>query len=311
MTRLRSIRRALPLLAAGLTLAVAISPSLVSPSLAQPESEFVHYRRIDLPSPWGEQRVLVTYPRRADRMPHPPGERYPLLVALHGRGEARPARRAHVAWASVYRLPDAFAALMRGRVGNADYRGFVRPEHLEYVNERLRAEPFRGVMVVTPYVPDVMGEPLGSARMRELGDWLAGPLLEAVRARFDGAARTREGTGIDGISMGGRVALEVGLAHPESFGAVSAMQPAIRGHEDALAERAAGVAHPQHLRLLSSDDDPLLEPTRRLSRALGERRLRHTLSVVPGPHDYAFNRGPAGLEMLLFHDGALAHEPLQ
>lgn len=280
----------------------------IAPAGAQPQSEYVHYRRIDLDAPWGAQRVLVTFPRRGDRLEHPPDERYPIVIALHGRGEASPPERAHLGWPNLYRLSDAFEALMNGRVSRASYRGFARDEHIAYVNESLRERPFRGVMVVTPYVPDVMREDLGSERMRELGEWLSGPLLAAVRERLEGAARTREGTGIDGVSMGGRVALEVGLSHPEAFGAVGAIQPAIRGDEAALAELAARAATPQRIHLLSSDGDPLLGATRQMSSALSEQQVSHTLAVVPGPHDYAFNRGPAGIEMLLFHDRALARE---
>ncbi len=280
-------------------------------SRAQPANEAVHYRRLELHAPWGEQRVLVTFPRRPDRLQHPPGERYPVVIALHGRGEANP-ERGHIGWASRYGLSDAFEVLSGNRVSSLNYRGFVRESHLGYVNESLRERPFRGVMVVTPYVPDMSGEPLGSERMRALGEWLSGPLLEAVRSTFPSAAVTREGTGIDGVSMGGRVALEVGFTHPETFGVVGGIQPAVQGNEAALAERAAEAAraYPQRIRLLSSDDDPFLLATRRLSTELVERRLRHRLTVVPGPHDYGFNRGPGSLELLLYHDRALAREPL-
>ena len=79
-----------------------------------------------------------------------------------------------------------------------------------------------------------------------------------------------------------------------------------------MAERALGAASTgaQHLRLLTSDDDPFAHATETLSRELRSRTLRHTFSRVPGPHDYAFNRGPGALEMLLFHDRALAREAL-
>lgn len=291
--------------------AAVVLATAVAPVDAQPASEYVHYRRLEVPAPWGTERVLVTFPRRGDRLEHPPGERYPVVVALHGRGESVRPERAHLGWATHYRLPDAFEALMNGRLSRASYRGFVRDEHLAYVNESLRERPFRGVMVVTPYIPDVAGEPLGSERMREVGDWLSGPLLAAVRERFEGAARTREGTGIDGVSMGGRVALEVGLTHSGAFGSVGGIQPAIRGTEAELAELAARAPHPPRIHLLSSDDDPFLGATRRMSSALAEHRITHTLSVVPGPHDYAFNRGPAGIEMLLFHDRALTRERLE
>lgn len=291
-----------------LATALVASAALTS---AQPASDAVHYRRLELEAPWGAQRVLVTFPRRTDRLQHPPGERYPMVVALHGRGEANP-ERGHIGWASRYGLADAFSVLSRNRVTAADYRGFVRDPHLDYVNESLRARAFGGVMVVTPYVPDVSSEVIGSARMRALGAWLAGPLLEAVRAGLPGAARTREGTGIDGVSMGGRIALEVGFAHPEAFGAVGGIQPAVRGDEEALATMAADAAlrHSQRIRLLSSDEDPFLAPTRRLSERLAEQQLSHTLTVVPGPHDYVFNRGPGSLELLLFHGRTLAREPL-
>lgn len=281
---------------------------------AQPPSEAVHYRRVLVDGPDGDpQRVLVTFPRRADRNEHPPGERYPILVALHGATEARDApERGPLAWAVRYSLPDAFTALMRGRVTPLSYGGFAREEHLAHVNASLRARPFVGMMVVTPYLPDVGGEPIGSARMRRIGDWLAGPLLAAVREELPSAAQTAAGTGIDGVSLGGRVALEVGFAHPEAFGVVGALQPAITGREEELARMAleAAARQPQRVRLLSSDQDPFLGATRRLSQQLGQARFTHTLTVTPGPHDYAFNRGPGGLEMLLFHDRALAREPM-
>jgi iron(III)-salmochelin esterase len=301
------MKRTLAPLAVAALLALAITTS------AQPANDAVHYRRIDLDAPWGPQRVLITFPRRTDRLEHPPSERYPILVALHGMTEARQgAERGYLAWAARYGLPDAFAALLRQRLTSADYGGLVREAHLAHVNAGLRARPFGGLMVVTPYTPDVGSERLGSERMRALGDWLAGPLLESVRREFPGAARTREATGIDGVSLGGRVSLEVGFAHPEAFGAVGALQPAILEHETALAERAleASRLHTQRIRLLTSDEDHYLTATRRLSSGLRERQLTHTLTVVPGPHDYAFNRGPGSIEMLLFHDRALAREPM-
>jgi hypothetical protein len=281
---------------------------------AQPPSELLHYRRIDLPGPDGvtTERVLVSFPRRVDRGEHPPGQRYPVLIALHGAGESRDRpERGHLAWITRYSLEESFAWLLRGRLSRASYGGFARDEHVEQVNASLRARPFGGLMVVTPYLPDLVDEPLDGARTQALGAWLAGPLLARVRQELPGAARTREGTGIDGVSLGGRIALEIGFAHSEAFGAVGALQPAITGRESALADRAVAASRqrPQRLRLLSSDDDPFLGATRRMSDALRERRLTHTLTVVPGPHDYAFNRGPGGIEMLLFHDRALAREP--
>ena len=43
--------------------------------------------------------------------------------------------------------------------------------------------------------------------------------------------------------------------------------------------------------------------------ALNAEHVAHEFVVVAGPHDYAFNRGPGGIEMLLWHDRVLRGEP--
>jgi hypothetical protein len=276
---------------------------------AQAPSEAVHFRQLHVRAPDGvDQRVLVTYPRRADGHDHPPHERLPIVIALHGQGEARRGvERGFLGWVSDYHLPDAFAALARGGLTADDYQGFVRDEHLAARNAALAARPFGGLVVVTPYTPDLMTEPPGSDLLRAYGDWLAGPVLAAVRADLPFAAQTRDGTGVDGVSLGGMIALDVGLSHPQAFGSVGGIQPAIRDRVAPLASLADGS---QHLRLLSSDDDPFLRVTRELSAALLARRVEHELIVTPGPHGYDFNRGPGSIELLFFHDRVLAREPM-
>ena len=81
----------------------------------------------------------------------------------------------------------------------------------------------------------------------------------------------------------------------------------VRDRVSALAPLADGT---QHIRLLSSDDDPFLGVTRDLSEALLARHIDHDLVVTPGPHGYDFNRGPGGIELLYFHDRVLAREPM-
>jgi enterochelin esterase-like enzyme len=278
-------------------------------AIAQAPSEAVHFRQIHVRAIDGtDQRVLVTFPRRADGRDHPQGERLPVVIALHGQGEARRgAERGFLGWVSDYHLPDAFAALARGGLTSDDYQGFVRDEHLAARNAALATRPFGGLIVVTPYTPDLMAEPPGSDQLRAYGDWLAGPVLAAVRAELPFAAQTREGTGIDGVSLGGMVALDVGLSHAQTFGSVGGIQPAVRDRVSALASLADGT---QHVRLLSSDDDPFLRVTRELSAALLARRVEHELIVTPGPHGYDFNRGPGSIELLFFHDRVLTREPL-
>jgi enterochelin esterase-like enzyme len=288
---------------------VVLGLGLVAGGRAQAPSDVVHYRQIRVRAFDGtDQRVLVTFPRRADGREHAPHERLPLVIALHGQGEARRgAERGFLGWVTDYHLPDAFAALQRGVLTEADYQSFVRSEHLAARNAALHAHPFRGLVVVTPYTPDLMAEPPGGEQLRAYGDWLVGPMLAAVRAELPFVAQTRAGTGIDGVSLGGMIALEVGLRHSAELATVGGIQPAVRDRVAALAASAEGN---QRIRLLSSDDDPFLGVTRELSGALQARHIDHDLVVTPGPHGYDFNRGPGGLELLYFHDRALAREPM-
>jgi hypothetical protein len=278
----------------------------------QSRSLFAHHRALDVPTPGGgpTQRVLVSWPRRSGGV-LPTRERWPILIALHGAREAAlPPSRGCLAWRVDYALDPALGALVRGTLTSQSYGGLVTPARLEAVNAALRARPFRGLFVVTPYTPPFRG--VGSPEARAWGDWLAGPVLTAVRATFP-ASLSRDGVGIDGVSLGGRVALDVGLAHPEAFGAVGALQPAFdEAAMQALVDSAAArpSARAQRLRILTSDGDTGRAAAQALSAALRERRIEHELQVATGTHGYAFNRGPGALEMLLFPDAALAAEPL-
>ena len=103
---------------------------------------------------------------------------------------------------------------------------------------------------------------------------------------------TPAGTGIDGVSLGGAVALRVGLSHPEAFGAVGALQPAIEPTDvRSWADRviAARRVRPKlALRLTTSEGDPYRVAVGKLSSALGVAQQEHDAAVLPGPHDYPF-----------------------
>jgi len=163
------------------------------------------------------------------------------------------------------------------------------------------------VFVVGVYTPDLMAEVEHPERIDAYAAWVAEKLVPKVQRMFPVVSQDARMVGVDGVSLGGMVALEVGLRHPEVFRAVGTMQPAIRGREAELAARAerAGRSFPQTLRLLSSDHDPLLDTTRKLSEELRKRHVAHTLEVTPGAHDYAFNQGPGAIQLLYFHDRAL------
>jgi hypothetical protein len=272
---------------------------LVFAALAGPvrgQSSAVESRELTLPGVEGgaSETVWVGWPRGA-RGP------LPLVVALHGAGEARRGRgRGHLGWPEDYALEEAFAALLAAPLSSEAYRGLVDEAHLAARNRALAARAFRGLVVVAPYTPNLLAESVGAPSILAFGDWVAGPLLDAVRREVPLASP--DAAGIDGVSLGGRMALEVGLRHPDRFQSVGAIQPAVRGRVGAI----AALARPgQALRLLSSRRDPFLPATRALSEAWTSASLSHELLVVPGPHDYVFNRGPGSVELLYFHDAVL------
>jgi enterochelin esterase-like enzyme len=185
----------------------------------------------------------------------------------------------------------------------------VEPSRLEKLNAGLLAQKFQGVALVCPHTPDLLSGPRRIDGADTYLRWIVDKLLPRVKAEgvMPGAI------GIDGVSLGGRVALLGGLAHPETFTAVGTLQPAIQAQEaEAIAGRAAAYlkARPEgKIRLLTSDGDYFLGAVDALHRALAAAGVRHEHVEIVGPHDYSFNRGPGALEMLLWHDRVLRGLP--
>lgn len=232
---------------------------------------------------------------------HAPGS-LGLVVALHGRGEAvRGAARGHRGWIDDYQLEAMFDRIMRGRVESPDVGGMASVVQLAALRRLLRnANP---VAVVMPYTPDLIEDAPGSPRLLAYGRWVVERLLPEARRVEPMLTSERTRTAIDGVSLGGMMALDVGLRHPETFGAVGAIQPALRGRVAAyaaLAVEASPRAEGRCLRLSSSTRDPFLGVTRELAQAWHAHRLPHELVEYEGPHGYSFNRGPGSMELLRF-----------
>jgi len=230
----------------------------------------------------------------------------PLLVALHGRGEAGRGLEAGArGWRDEYELGRADERLRAPPLRAEDLLGLVRPERLAHLNESLRASPFEGLCVACPYCP-VLAD-ASETGARPFGRFVTEQLLPTVR-REVGCAAGRTRTGIDGVSMGGRLALLVGLSHPEQFASIGALQPAVRESEaemwSALARRARSRAEIA-LRLVTSDEDFFRPAVEKLSERLRADGVAHELLLTPGPHDYVYNRGPGSFEMLLWHERVL------
>ncbi len=261
----------------------------------------LRWKDITFPPP-DEQRALVLVP--------PSPRPLPVLVALHGRGESgRGLEIGAYAWRDEYGLDRLDRRLFAPPLTGVDLEGFFRPERLAQMNDSLAKNPYEGLVVACPYTPVVADRSEKGAA--SFARFVMEVLLPRARAEAK-ASSDRAATGIDGVSMGGRLALFVGLSHPEVFGAVGALQPALKPEEAPLFARLARAAMDQKpiaLRLASSDDDPFLPAVRALSAALHEVKVPHELVVTPGPHDYAWNRGPGGTEMLLWHERVMRGLP--
>jgi hypothetical protein len=256
----------------------------------------------------GAEKALAVFPRGDDT-----AARYPVLVALHGRGESvRGVETGARGWMDDYELGRSIARLKSPPLLREDFRGFVDDARLARINASLAERPYRGLVVVCPWVPDILAGPDRSNLDAALpfGSFVADDLLPRVIAELPARA-DRSATGIDGVSLGGRASLVVGFAHADRFGAVGTLQAAVQDSEaPALAARArAALAKgPLRLRLVTSDRDPFAGAIAQLHLAFEGAQIDHEYLVIPGPHDYAFNRGPGGIEMLLWHDRVLRGE---
>lgn len=272
-----------------------------APSAAAPAGSFRgSWRELALPptAVYGEEEMAVVLVATLA----------PVLIALHGRGEAGRGLAAGArGWRDDYELDRAQARCKSPPLTKKDFHGFVDAERLSQLNASLAAQPYRGLNVACPYSPALSDRSVAGAA--PFGRFLTEVLLPRVRREVS-ATSTRDATGIDGVSMGGRLALLVGLSNPKVFGAVGALQPAISSAEAGMLADMAASAEPRpRLRLVSSEGDPFLDAVRVLSEALAARDVAHSLVVTPGPHDYVWNKGPGSYEMLLWHERVLRGTP--
>jgi enterochelin esterase-like enzyme len=255
----------------------------------------------------GRMNVVVLVPA------HRRDERLPVLLTMHGRGEAMkgPERGAR-GWVDDYQLPRAIQRLGAPPLTREDFRLFVQKPRLERLNAALAAKPYRGLIIVCPYTPDMLTGDDPFSKAPPLAEFLVDQLVPRVY-RETPALGTPATTGIDGVSLGGRAAITVGLLRPEAFGVIAALQAAFHSdHAEEIAERArrARQSNPAlRFRLVTSNDDFFLEADTAIARALKASGIPVDFTVVTGPHDYDFNRGPGAIEMLTFHDRVLRGEP--
>jgi len=258
-------------------------------------------------SPVGRMSVVVVIPERA------PAEKFPVLIALHGRGETlKGPERGARGWVDDYALPRAVERLAHPPLVADDFEGFIERPRLDTLNRALAEHPYRGLIVVCPYLPDLLSGDEPFSHAPPLAKFLVDQLLPKTVLETP-ALGTPAATGIDGVSLGGRASLAVGLLRPESFGAVASLQAALDPENaNDVANRALGALkkNPKfRLRLLTSSGDYYLGALTAIHAGLEYAGVPHDYVVVSGPHGYAFNRGPGALEMLSYHDRVLRGLP--
>jgi enterochelin esterase-like enzyme len=282
--------------------AAAVTPS--APSASTPDRLPAKELTWDFPSSdAGRMSVVVVLPERS------PEQRFPVLIAMHGRGETLkgPTRGAR-GWVDDYAVGRVIQRLHQPPLTPQDFQSFVARERLARWNETLAAQPYEGLVLVCPYTPDLLrgDEPFTGAP--PLARFLVDTLMPKVYAETP-AIGTAATTGVDGVSLGGRAAISVGLLRPEAFGAVASLQAALdprNGSEIVMRAKQAREKNPKlHLRFVTSTEDYYLPALRTIAGALRAAGVGHELLVVPGPHDYVFNRGPGAIEMLAYHDRVL------
>ena len=126
-----------------------------------------------------------------------------------------------------------------------------------------------------------------STRALPYGRFVVEQLLPRVQAETP-ALREREATGIDGVSLGGRVALVVGFAHADRFGAIGTLQAAIQESEPRAFSRVAPVTRSPMRKSFTFVSSPAIRTTseaqlRQLHLALDERAHRARAPGDPGP----------------------------
>ena len=254
-------------------------------------------------SPVGRIDVVVVLPDRR------PNERFPLLIALHGRGEATkgPVRGAR-GWVDDYALGRALRRLAMPPLRREDFEDIVEPHRLKLFNDALQANPYQGLVVLCPYTPDLLSGERAFERVQPYARFLVETVIARARQELP-VIDSPTATGIDGVSLGGRLSLLSGLAYPKAFGAIATLQAAIDSSEAPRLASLGVLAKKSNpnlkFRFLTSDGDYFLGANHALDQAYSAAHVDHEFRVVAGPHDYIFNRGPGAMEMLFWHDRAL------
>ncbi|MBN2340610.1 MAG: esterase [Deltaproteobacteria bacterium] len=256
----------------------------------------------------GPIHVIATVPNDASDT-----RKMPVLIALHGQGESRktPVMGAR-GWPFDYGMVQAMNRLAHPPLTTDDFGDMVTPERLQTLNRSLAERPYRGIIVVSPYLPDEFRSKRLLQDAEAYGAFITDQLLPKVFAETP-AFTDPAHIGIDGVSLGGRASISIGLSHPKVFGAVGGTQAAFGVGQAPMIvgwlKEARRTSPALRFRIISSVKDKFKDFTEALSSQLDQANLSHQMDIVQGNHSYEFNRGPGVYEMLLYYDRTLRNEP--
>ncbi|MEP7122556.1 MAG: hypothetical protein ABJE95_16660 [Byssovorax sp.] len=238
-------------------------------------------------------------------------EKVPLLVLLHGLGETWDQGVGAFAWVERYGLGNAYARLRRAPVTRTSRQVSLLPDaRLADLNASLAAQPFRGVAIACPYTPNVTKLADPAAALDAYAAWIADVVVPRAQREapvFTDAAHTS----LDGVSLGGYLAIEVFCRKPEVFGALGCVQSAMSAlkvptYAERIAAIQAAALKAGRPRLAVHVETTLADPMHDLNLAFANDLTRRGVAAdfvaLPGQHDQTFLRESGSLEMLLWHD---------
>lgn len=288
-----------------LCLASVLSPLAFSLSAgATEESSSEPFLRYDLRLSGREaRRCLLLVPRAARGA-------IPLLIALHGQGEAGSERLAMIAWSERYGLLSAHERLLHPPIAPTQPKlGYFTDESLSALNRSLQRRPFQPIAVACPVTPKPWGAD-GPNVIARYADWLEQVLLPAVREKIPVGA-----LGLDGCSMGGNVGLKVFLRRPATYQSFGMVQGAVkRANAPRYAKDLANAiwrCGPVPIHLLTSTYDVYRHAHEILAEQLQQLEVPNTLVVPEGHHNQSWLREIGSLLMLLWHSRILHGFPVR
>jgi hypothetical protein len=270
-------------------------------------------RAAPVPLTFGERELEVPGEPLARRclllVPSAPEAARRVVVLFHGLAETSSEPVGIRAWADRYGLIAAASRLAHPPVERTVTQPvLLTDQRLSELNQSLAAAPYRGVAVACPYTPNVFRQPSTPMALDRYSAWLVDGVLPEIRKILP-LADGPSAIGVDGVSLGGYVSLEVFLRRPEAFGAVGAVQAAVGANlTDYYAtrfEHAFARVGRRPLRIATSAWDNERSVSERLCARLRAHDVPVTYASSPGGHDQGFLREVGSLELLYYYDRTL------